>query len=200
MTSERLARAARLRAGRAGALTFGCADFSRGPAAVAVDAGAGEGGAANPDGAASFAAVEDAPDRRLPALSLDGRGGGRHRLAAHRRGGGRSRHRRPFRRRERARRQPPARQDVRQRTQRGHGLRGRRRPNTRPCCDGFKKEHDHDPRAACVTPRSAARPPSSSRRWPSPPPPARSWRRSGRRRFSSPVRTRSRSARRSRSR
>ena len=59
MTSERLAGAAVLALAALSVLTFGCADFSRGPAAVAVDAGAGEGGAANPDGATSFAAVED---------------------------------------------------------------------------------------------------------------------------------------------
>ena len=128
-----------------------CADFSRGPAAAAVDAGAGEGGAASPDARRVVRRRRGHPDRRLPALSLDRRGGGRHHLAAHRRGRGRSRDRRPLRRRERARRQPPARQDGRQRAQRGRGLRRRRRPNTRPSCDGFKKEHDHDPRAACVS-------------------------------------------------
>lgn len=56
MTSERLARAFVF---ALAALAAGCADFERGPAAPAVDAGAGEGGAANPDGAASFAAVEE---------------------------------------------------------------------------------------------------------------------------------------------
>jgi len=55
MTSERLAGAVVC----ALALIVGCADFSRGPAAGAVDAGGGEGGTANADGAASFAAVED---------------------------------------------------------------------------------------------------------------------------------------------
>jgi len=38
------------------AALVGCADFSRGPAAVAVDGGAGEGGAVGPDAAVSFAA------------------------------------------------------------------------------------------------------------------------------------------------
>jgi hypothetical protein len=56
MTSDRLARAVVF---ALAALMVGCADFSRGPAAVAVDAGAGEGGAANPDASVSFAAVED---------------------------------------------------------------------------------------------------------------------------------------------
>src|SRR5580765_545077 len=55
MTSDRFAGAVFALA----ALMVGCADFSRGPAAVAVDAGAGERGAPGPDGATSFAAVED---------------------------------------------------------------------------------------------------------------------------------------------
>src|SRR5262245_47296032 len=37
------------------ALAGACADFSRGPAPAGVDGGAGEGGATNPDAAASFA-------------------------------------------------------------------------------------------------------------------------------------------------
>src|SRR5580765_5344202 len=54
MTSERTCRIA---FGLLAALGAGCADFSRGPALAVADGGAGEGGAASPDGAAlSFAA------------------------------------------------------------------------------------------------------------------------------------------------
>jgi mono/diheme cytochrome c family protein len=55
MTSERAAIAFVLAAALVGAVG-GCADFSRGPAPVGVDAGASEGGSA--DAAASFADVE----------------------------------------------------------------------------------------------------------------------------------------------
>jgi hypothetical protein len=60
MTSERLVALVGLTLALAAltASTAGCADFSRGPEAVPVDGGAGEGGTANPDGAATFAAVE----------------------------------------------------------------------------------------------------------------------------------------------
>ena len=55
MTSERLAR---VTAFALAALAAGCADLERGPAAPTVDAGTGEGGAVNPDGGVTFAAVE----------------------------------------------------------------------------------------------------------------------------------------------
>ena len=54
MTSRRVLRTACLMF----ALAAGCADFSRGPAAVVADGGAGEGGTPNPDGAVAFADVE----------------------------------------------------------------------------------------------------------------------------------------------